>query len=286
MIHEDPDDKLPDDVDFGIDSDEDDGSTPEAAEVAEPPAEPAKPPAKPEKSEAPADVPYGRFKEVIDERNRARDASVEKDRELADLRARVEKPEPAKPDPSLAEKIRAQHAALLQGDEEAAERIGLELEALREERATNLAMARMEAKENAASLKAQEAAANAAAVALIEAHDVLNSESDKFDAELFEDFKSLADRYAKTMPVAEAFKRAEERLLGTPEPKPTSKAGTSRAFQNAQIAARIPPSLSSAGTSNANAAVSQFSAQSVRKIPDKVFRDMSPEEKDVLLGNA
>lgn len=280
MRYDDPNEPTPEE-DLGIDIDvEDDGNDSAPVDVAPEPVK--EKPEVPEKAGPPEQVPYKRLQEVVKERNDARTREAEKDREIAELKARFEKQEPAKPDESLAEKIRAQHSALLRGDEEEAERLSLELETMREERATNAAMARIEAKAAKAANEAQEDDANVAAKALIDAHDVLNYESDKFDPELFEDFKALADRYASTMSVVEAFAKAEERLLG--KPKPPAK-GNSKAYENAQIAARIPPSLSGAGQSNANAGSTQFSAQSVRKLPDAVFREKS-DDLDKLLGNA
>lgn len=281
MRYEDPDEATADE-DLGIDI-EDDGNDSTPIESAPEPVQ--KPEQVQEKAGPPEHVPYKRLQEVVSERNRARDAAAEKDREIAELKAKLVAPVPEKPDTTLADRIRAQHSALLRGDEEEAERIGMELETIREERATNAAIARMDAKAAKVANEAQEGDANAAAIALIEAHDVLNSESDKFDPELFEDFKSLADRYAKTMTVADAFKAAEKRLLGTPV-QAAAKQGNSKAFANAKIAERMPPSLSSAGRSNANAAVAQFSAQSIRNMSDKTFIDLPKEDLDVLLGNA
>ena len=279
MRYEDPYETTTDE-DLGIDI-EDDGNDSTPIESTPEPVQ--KPEQVQEKAGPPEHVPYKRLQEVVSERNRARDAAAEKDREIAELRAKLVAPVPEKPDTTLSEKLRAQNAALLRGDEEEAERVGLELEAIREERATNAAIARMDAKAAKVANEAQEEDANAAARALIDSHPVLNSEHANFDPELFEDFKALADRYASTMSVTDAFKKAEERLLGSP--KPAAKPGTSKAYENAQIAARIPPSLSGAGTSNANAGSTQFSAQSIRNMSDSVFRDSS-DELDKLLGNA
>ena len=61
----------------------------------------------------PKTVPYQRFKAVVSERNDARDAAAEKDREIAELKTKLEKSGFAKNDAIRNENLCAQDAALL-----------------------------------------------------------------------------------------------------------------------------------------------------------------------------
>lgn len=180
-----------------------------------------------------AAVPYSRFKEVNDSLKVEREQRIRMEERLRMLEERATAPtqqaapaQSAAPAFDMKAKVKERNAAILEGDDDKAAEIEMEIESYRLSEAERRAEAKMQAKLQQRDAEDASTALQRKAIEIVDAYPFLDSTSPAADAELIADVRDLRDVYiARGKSPVQALEAAVAKLKGELDAKLGKPAG-------------------------------------------------------------
>jgi hypothetical protein len=240
-------------------------------------------------------IPYPRFKEINDELKRTREQLEQAQQQLAQ---QVKPAEPAQdtaaaaePEFDLPAKIKERNAAVYDGDLELADRLDLEIESHRQQKANKAALAAIEQREQEARARTEQAEQEKRKELILKTSNevwdrrVSNFNADKELITQFDEMTSFLAREKGYDPV-KAILRAEELLFGKVTTPPVTPEVTDRQRQaierNVDAAARQPSSLAATGAGSRN---DQRTPRTALEMDDKEYESLPDKQKKIDRGD-